>query len=51
LEYLDAEVNIGSDWETVRDNIKISVKESPGYYELKKHKPWLDGRRRLKING
>jgi hypothetical protein len=24
--------------------IKISAKESPGYYELKKHKPWFDER-------
>jgi hypothetical protein len=23
-------------------NIKISAKESLGYYELKKHKPWFD---------
>jgi hypothetical protein len=29
-------------WETIRDNIKISAKESLGYYELKKHKPWFD---------
>jgi hypothetical protein len=28
--------------ETIRDNIKISAKEKLGYYELKKHKPWLD---------
>jgi hypothetical protein len=24
------------------ENIKISAKESLGYYELKKHKPWFD---------
>jgi hypothetical protein len=23
-------------------NMKISLKESLGYYELKKHKPWFD---------
>jgi hypothetical protein len=28
--------------ETIRENIKISAKESLGYYELKKHKPWFD---------
>jgi hypothetical protein len=22
--------------------IKISAKDSPGYYELKKHKPWFN---------
>jgi hypothetical protein len=42
LEDLDAEVEINSTWETIRDNIKISAKESVGYFELKKHKPWLD---------
>jgi hypothetical protein len=26
----------------IRENIKISAKESLGYYELKKHKPWFD---------
>jgi hypothetical protein len=38
-------------------NIKISAKESLGYYELKKHKPWfedgcsqlLDQRKRAKL--
>jgi hypothetical protein len=39
---LDAEVNIDRAWETVRENIKISAKESLGYYELKKHKSWFD---------
>jgi hypothetical protein len=28
--------------ETIRENIKISTKESLGYYEPKQHKPWLD---------
>jgi hypothetical protein len=42
LENLGTEVNINRVWETVRENIKISAKESLGYYELKKHKPWLD---------
>jgi hypothetical protein len=42
LENLDAEVEMNSTWETIRENIKISAKESLGYYELKKHKPWFD---------
>jgi hypothetical protein len=29
-------------WEAIRENIKISAKESLGYYELKKNAPWLD---------
>jgi hypothetical protein len=46
-----------SAWETVGTNIKISAKESLGYYELKKHKPWfikecsklLDKRKQAKL--
>jgi hypothetical protein len=41
LENLDTEANINNYWETIRENIKISAKESLGYYELKQHKPWL----------
>jgi hypothetical protein len=32
LEDLDAEVEINSAWETIRENIKISAKESLGYF-------------------
>jgi hypothetical protein len=39
LEDLDTEVEINSAWETIRETIKISAKESLGYFELKKHKP------------
>jgi hypothetical protein len=39
LENLDTEVDIITAWETIRENIEISVKESLGYYQLKKHKP------------
>jgi hypothetical protein len=42
LEDLDTEVEINSAWETIRKNIKISDKESLGYFELKKHKRWFD---------
>jgi hypothetical protein len=42
LEDLDVEVDINSAWETIRANIKISTKESLGYYELKKDKSWFD---------
>jgi hypothetical protein len=37
LENLDAEVNINRAWETIRENIKISAKESMVYYELRTH--------------
>jgi hypothetical protein len=42
IEDLDAEVEIITTWETIRENIKISVKKSLGYYEMKQHKPWFD---------
>jgi hypothetical protein len=42
LEDLDTKVEINSAWETIRENITISAKESLGYFELKKHKPWFD---------
>jgi hypothetical protein len=42
LENLDAEVEINSAWEMIRENISISAKESLGFFKLKKHKPWFD---------
>jgi hypothetical protein len=42
LEDLDTEVEINSAWETIRENIKISAKESLCYFEFKKYKPWFD---------
>jgi hypothetical protein len=41
---LEAEVQINSAWETIRENIKISATESLGYSQFKKHKPWYDER-------
>jgi hypothetical protein len=42
VEDLATEVEINSAWDTIRENIKISAKESLGCFELKKHKPWFD---------
>jgi hypothetical protein len=42
LENLDTEVDVNRARKTIRENIKISAKESLGYCELKKNKPWLD---------
>jgi hypothetical protein len=42
LEDLDLEVEMNSAWETIRENIKFSAKDSLGYFELTKHKPWFD---------
>jgi hypothetical protein len=44
LEDLDAEVEINTIWETIKENIKISAKESLVDYKLKKHKPCFDER-------
>jgi hypothetical protein len=41
LEDLNVEADINRPWETIRENIKISAKESLGYFKLKKHKPWF----------
>jgi hypothetical protein len=41
LENLDIELDVNKSWETIRENIKMSAKESLGYYELMKIKPWL----------
>jgi hypothetical protein len=35
---LDAEVEINTIWETIRENKKISPEERLGHYELKQHK-------------
>jgi hypothetical protein len=42
LEDSDAEVEIDSAWERIRNNTIVSAKESLGYFELKKNKPWFD---------
>jgi hypothetical protein len=36
------EVDINSAWEIIREDIKLSAKESLGYYEQKKLKPWFN---------
>jgi hypothetical protein len=39
LEDLDSEAESNTIWEVIRENVKISAKESLCYYELRKHKP------------
>jgi hypothetical protein len=36
LENSDAEVNINRAWKTIRENVKISARESFVYYEFRK---------------
>ena len=42
LENLIDEENINRAWENIKENIKISAKQSLGLHELKRHKPWFD---------
>jgi 50S ribosomal subunit-associated GTPase HflX len=42
LENLDDNGDINKAWETIRENIRISAKESIGLCELKSYKPWFD---------
>jgi hypothetical protein len=35
-------MEINRAWETIGQNIIISVRENLGYYELKQHKTWFD---------
>ena len=42
LENLNDSENINRAWKNVKENIKISVKEILGQYELEQHKPWFD---------
>jgi hypothetical protein len=39
VEDSDEEIETIRAWEKIRENIKMSAKESLGYCELKKHKP------------
>jgi hypothetical protein len=42
LENFDDNVEMNRAWENIRENIKISAKESLGHYDLQQHKPWFD---------
>jgi hypothetical protein len=42
LENFDDNLDTNRAWENIRENIKISAKESLGHYELQQHKPWFD---------
>jgi hypothetical protein len=42
LESLDESFDINNAWESIRENIKISVKYNLGHHRLKHNKPWFD---------
>jgi hypothetical protein len=35
-------LDTNSAWETIRENINISVNEGVGYCEVNEYKPWFD---------
>jgi hypothetical protein len=45
LESLDESFDINNAWESIRENIKTSVKDNLGYHRLKHNKPWFDEER------
>jgi hypothetical protein len=42
LENLSEDEDINRVWESIKENIKPSAKESLGLHEVKQHKPWFD---------
>jgi hypothetical protein len=42
LENLSDSEDMNRAWEDIKENIKISAKETLGLHELKQHKPWFD---------
>jgi hypothetical protein len=42
LENLNVSGDINRAWENIKENIKISARESLGLQEWKQHKPWFD---------
>jgi hypothetical protein len=42
LENVSDDEDISRAWESIKENIKSSAKESLGLHEMKQHKPWFD---------
>jgi hypothetical protein len=42
LENLNESEVINRVWENIKENTKVSAKETPGLYGQKQHKPWFD---------
>jgi len=42
LENMDKNMDIGTAWKIIRQNIRNSATQSPGSQELEQHKPWFD---------
>jgi hypothetical protein len=42
VENLNDSEDVNRAWKNIRENIKISTKETLGLYTQKQHKPWFD---------
>ena len=42
MENLSDSEDINRAWKNIKENVKISAKESIGLYEEEQHKPWFD---------
>jgi hypothetical protein len=42
LENVSDDEDLNRAWESIKENIKTSAKESLGIHEMKQHKPWFD---------
>jgi hypothetical protein len=42
LEDVSDDEDINRAWESIKEKIKTSAKESLGLHEMKQHKPWFD---------
>ena len=42
LENLNDDEDVNRTWESIKENMQTSAKESPGLHELKQNKPWFD---------
>ena len=42
MENLNRDETVNRAWDNIKENIKISARESLGLHEWKQHKPWFD---------
>jgi dsDNA-specific endonuclease/ATPase MutS2 len=42
LEDVREDEDINRAWDSIKENVKTSAKESLGVHEMKQHKPWFD---------
>ena len=42
MEALNVDEDVNRAWESIKENVKTSAKDSLGLHELKRHKLWFD---------